>query len=128
MDRQAEFRAWSGWKGRGLGGWDVRCHQLLAERLSRCAAGGLGVCRGPLPPGPPPAASLGCPSWVRAPGEPAALSPGPLTLVLFSVFLSPSCLFFSPLFLSLSVSPMFLLFLPQRRLSFSLYLSTFFVS
>ena len=99
---RAELRARPAWKGRGLRGWDVRCHQLLADRLSCCAAGELGVCRGPLPPRLPPAAGLGCPSWVRAPGEPAALPPGPLSLVLFSVFLSPSSLFFFPLFLSIS--------------------------
>lgn len=88
---------------------------------SLCCQAGQGVCSGSLPPQPPPATRLGCPSWVRAPGEPGVSSPD-ASLWLSSLF-SPFFLFcFSPFsrFTSLSVSPMFFLFLSP---SLSLILS-----
>ena len=55
-----------------------------------------------LPPQPPPATRLGCPSWVRNPREPAAWSPARLSLPL--LFSSISLSVFSVLFFSLSFS------------------------
>ena len=70
------------------------------------------------------------PAWAAHPGY-APLGSLPPCLPDLSLWFSSQYFFlhllcsFFPSF-SLSVSPMFLLFLPQRRLSFSLYLSIFF--
>lgn len=81
---------------------------------SLCCQAGQGVCSGSLPPQPPPATRLGCPSWVRTPGEPGASSPDASLLLssLFSPFFSVLFFPFLSFYLSFCLSHVFSLFAP----------------
>lgn len=129
----------------------MACQMPSAPRgplKSLCCQVGQGVCRGPLSR-PPSASRLGCLSWVRTPGEPAAWAPtsGPPSgsllvkslslsllcsifpfLSLYFYFCLPLVCSFFPLsfFLLLFLSPSFFLPPPCIIISHSLfYLSTF---
>lgn len=113
-------------------GWT--CQMPSAPRgplKSLCCQVGQGVCRGPLSR-PPSASSLGCLSWVRTPGEPAAWLPTSVppsgSLLIKSVSLSLFSVLFFLFFLSTSIFLSLVLSFPPSYHQLSSSLISFYLS